>query len=302
VVVVPSAIYSLYLAGRYREALETAERAIDLCEGEPTLGAGVTIGNPYAWCLHYRGFLLNVFGRLEEGARELSRALEVAREQGDLETAGWAHLQHVNLAAYRGDPDGGLSHALQELEIAERIGDSFSRGWAYTYVGYAHLLREEWGEAAPALERGLEIVRESRTGLEAEALRMALIARALGVSDYERARELGREAVELARRQGARASEINALRLLASLLLVCGGPDGADEAETALEAGLKLARESGARGDEAQLLVLAVELPRVRGDGAGVERALREARELCAEIGATGHLERLEQELAALSA
>ena len=36
-----------------------------------------------------------------------------------------------------------LGHAQQALEIAERIGDSFSRSWAWFWLGMAEVMRDK---------------------------------------------------------------------------------------------------------------------------------------------------------------
>ncbi len=57
----------------------------------------------------------------------------------------------------------------------------------------------------------------------------------------------------------------------------------------------------GARPFEAQIHEVSAELGALLGDDPGREHELREAHRLYAEMGATGHAERLAQELAALS-
>jgi hypothetical protein len=65
------------------------------------------------------------------------------------------------------------------------------------------------------------------------------------------------------------------------------------EIEAALARALELARATGARAFEPLVHVELAELARQSGDPEGHERALRAAHRLFAEIGATGHAERL---------
>ena len=80
------------------------------------------------------------------------------------------------------------------LEIAERIGDSFSRSWAWLWLGQAEQMRGEWRQAIEALERSLAISRERRSAVEGDALRLAMLSESyLGLGDAERARALAEE-------------------------------------------------------------------------------------------------------------
>ena len=126
------------------------------------------------------------------------RALQAAREQGDLETEGWAHIGHVWLARSTGQAEMALAHATQGYEIAERIGDAFSRVWAIYYLGYARLMVGEANEAVAAIERSMELGREARTALDFESQRMAALSEALlSAGDWSGIEALARDAAAL---------------------------------------------------------------------------------------------------------
>jgi tetratricopeptide (TPR) repeat protein len=203
------------------------------------------------------------------------------------------------LADVTGEPEAALGHAQQALEIAERTGSSFSRAWAWFWLGAAEHTRCEWRRAIDALERSVAIVREGRTGVDADFWRLARLGESyLGLGDPERARALVQEGLEVARAQGHIPGEIHASLALARVLL--GSPDPAPRAqiEAALARALELARETGARAHEPLVHVELAELARQRGDEDGHERELREAHRLFTEVGASGHAERLAGELA----
>src|SRR5438552_4142233 len=42
--------YGPLCTGEHREAVAICDRAIELADGDPTVGAGITVGCPYAWC------------------------------------------------------------------------------------------------------------------------------------------------------------------------------------------------------------------------------------------------------------
>ena len=123
-------------------------------------------------------------------------------------------------AVFTGESDAALSHAQQALEIAERTGSSFSRAWAWLHLGRAEHMGGEWRQAIQALERSQAIARESRTGVEVDAVRLALLGEShLGIGDPERARALVEEGLAFARSQGAVPYEMHASLALARVLL-----------------------------------------------------------------------------------
>src|SRR5260370_29560232 len=109
----------------------------------------------------------------------LERVLEAAGEHGDHETETWSHGNYVALARSTGQPELALGHATQSYELAERIGDAFSRIFALYNLGYARMMAGEASEAVIALERSIELGREARTALEQEALRVSALSEAL---------------------------------------------------------------------------------------------------------------------------
>jgi adenylate cyclase len=291
--------YAFFRIGEYGEAVAIFDRAIELADGDPTLGGGIIAGCPYAFCHAFKGTLMVELGELEAGRRLLELGRKIAREQGDIEGVGWSHMWSTELAYFQGEPEAALAHAQQTLEIAERIGDSFSRAWAWFYLGSAEHMRSQWRRAIDAIERSRAIAREGRTGVEAEALRLALLGEAhLGLGDPERARDLVQESLEIARAQGHVPGEMHASIGLARVLLGSAGPAAHAEIEAALGRALELARETGAKAYEPLVHVELAELARQNGDEDGHERELREAHRLFTEIGASGHAERLAGELA----
>ena len=106
---------------------------------------------------------------------------------------GWSHMWAAWLAYFTGEPEAALAHAQQALEIAERIGDSFSRAWAWFWLGLAERMRGEWRRAIEAIERSLAIARERRTAVEGDAWRLALLGEAyLGLGDRGAGARAGR--------------------------------------------------------------------------------------------------------------
>jgi tetratricopeptide (TPR) repeat protein len=246
-----------------------------------------------------KGLPLVDLGQLEEAGRLFEQGRKIAREQGDIEVVGFSHNCSAWLAYFQGEPEAAIGHAQQGLEIAERIGSSFSRAWSWFWLGAVEHTRGEWRRAIDACERSAAIAREGRTAMEAEAWRAALLGESyLGLGDPERARTLVAEAVEIARAQGHVSFESRANLALARVLLGSTGTAARMEIEAALARALELGRRTGARAYEPLVHVELAELARQSGDQEGHERELREAHRLFSEIGASGHAARMQAELA----
>jgi class 3 adenylate cyclase len=301
VAVAPTA-YALYLIGEYREAVAICDRAIELAGGDPTVGADIVSGCPYAWCHANKGGFLVHLGELEEARRLIEQGRQLAREQGDLETVGFSHTWSALHAYFLGEPEAALGHGQQALEIAERIGHSFTLVWGWLWLGGAERMRGEWRRAIEALERSLAIAKERRTAVEGDAWRLAMLGESyLGLGDVERARALVEEGLEIAHARGQLSTEPHASLAQARVLLGSNGTAARAEIEAALARALELARDTGAKAYEPLVHVELAELARQSGDEEERERELREAHRLFTEIGATGHAERLSAELATVS-
>jgi predicted ATPase/class 3 adenylate cyclase len=291
--------YGSYCIGEYRDGLAMLDRAIELANGDPTVGAGITIGCPYAHGHALKGWFLVELGELEEGRNLIEKGRKIAAEQGDIEVVGFSHAFSATLAYFQGEPEAVLGHAQQGLEIAERIGSPFSRAHAWFFLGLAERMGREWRRAIDALERSLAIARDGGTAVEREGWRLALLGECyLGLGDPERARALVAEGLEIAHVRGNRPDEMHASLALARVLLGSAGTAERDRIEAALARALELAGETGAKSYEPLVHVELAELAGQSGDEDARERELREAHRLFSEIGASGHVERLQAELA----
>jgi tetratricopeptide (TPR) repeat protein len=247
----------------------------------------------------FRANCVAIQGRLEEGRSENQRGIELARAYDDTESLGWAHMQAVNIARLDGELSGAVAHGKQAVEIAERIGDAFSRAIAPSFLGMAYVSTGEAAAAIPHLERSLEIGRERRTALEFMPWTLSLLAEALAaVGDGGRARAVGEESLALTTERGTAGTELNARRALARVLMAAEGAAAGDEIETRLRESISISERIGARGEALQARMDLARLAALRGDESARRRALEEARALAEEIAATGHARRLAEELA----
>ena len=298
-ITVSGASYGMFLLGEFRDAIATLDRALELADGDITLGAGLSVGCPYAYALIFKGGYLANLGELDEATELLDRGTAMAREQGDIETAGWGHMWQTWLANYRGDPDAALANSRQSLEIAEHLGDAFSHIWALSLVGLAEGMQGNWARAVEVLEGATEIARERRTAADNEQYRIAMLAEAyLGVGDGKRAVGLAEEAVKLARERDHRCAVTFVNQRFAKVLLAVFGTRETARIEATLTEALDVARVTSSRIGEAMVLPARAELARQAGDDDAYQRDLADAHRLFVDCGAGGHAERLAGELA----
>lgn len=295
-------VYPLWCVGRYHDSLALCERAIEVADGDSSVGAHTAVACPLAGMHMGKGINLIMTGALPEALRWLRQSERVAADAGDIELVGWVHEHMAWMMHFIGDPDGAMRHARESLQFAERAGGSYSRTWAWFDLGWAHCARGEWREAIDALEQALA-VRERPTGADSDAWRLAVLAEAhLGLGDHDPARERAREAVALADEQGHVFAQTFTRLAQARVLRETAGVSAGPEIDAALRIAEARAEETGAVTFAPLLLVERAELARLGGDAAGHEALLRAALAQFVRIGATGHAERLSATLGVVPA
>jgi class 3 adenylate cyclase/tetratricopeptide (TPR) repeat protein len=296
----PPPAYALFMLGRLREALATIERGLELAAGDARLGADTLFVSPYAWSIMTRSFLLAYLGRLTDAADGLDRAMQLSRDQGDVEVLGYAHVNRAWLARQTGEVESALPHAVEAVDIAERMGNAYARTQAYSCLALAHVSRHGWDEAVEAGEQSLAISRERRTGVQFEPWTLATLAEAHQArGDGKTARATAKQAAALARERHIKVLEPITLLSFARVLMASEGAGARAEAQAALSRALALAREMEARSEEPLVHVELGRLACLNGDLAERERELREAHRLFAEIGADRHASALSRESSA---
>ena len=274
--------------GRLSTALAAADEAVQLFDSAP---GAIALGEA-ARVLMLRGILLTLAGKLQPASESLQRAEQLLPPDNDLLLGLYAvGLSH--LAMRRGDARATASHAERALDYAGRTGSGTGAASAHWPRGRAQLLLGDFEGALHSFEQALA------TGamLNLEGFYLAGIALAhLGLGDPLRARRTAEHAVVVARQRGHPISECEAQCTLAEVLTKTEGASAAPSIETALRECERLLAETGARYIEPVLHEERARLAAALGDAAGRERALGEARRLFTEMGATGHLERLDRE------
>jgi class 3 adenylate cyclase/tetratricopeptide (TPR) repeat protein len=293
-------MYPFYLAGRQHEALESLDRIVELTKDDPELGVGIAIANPRAWATAFRAPPLIALGRLDE-AREAAEAGAELCRRWDRESLGWTQTFYVNLVRSGvGEFDAEtLAHGRRAAEIADAIGDGFSRVIAYTWLGYTQLRCGEPDQGLESLERCLATIEGRGVGLEYEPAVRAYRARALAaLGNTEVAVQEGELAVRLAEERGA-ALFVPTVRLeLAVTLRERNTAGDAERAAALLDAALSEVAEMGVLPDIVQVRAERARLRELTGDAAGRDADRVEALALAREIGADRFVAELEAETA----
>ena len=235
--------YGYLASGEYEGCERLLDEALELAGDDHMAGAGVVIGCPYAFALHFKGVLARERMEFDRADELFDAGLRIAAEHGDPETESWTRGQKAILADLRGEPDA-LAQAERNLELTDRLGDIFSRTWALVYVSFVRLDIGDAAGALKAIERAEDIYREAMGGGgEAEAWRAALRAQALvRVGRTEEGLKEAERAATIAHERGMRWSQPRTLRALAEARVASGEIDGAMEA---WDEGAEVARQIG---------------------------------------------------------
>ena len=290
-------MYGSLLTGRLAEAVQAAREAIDLVGDNPAVGvgAGVRSFGAVPFFAQFRGFLLGITGDLEQGGRTLERGVEIARDRGDLELVAWGRVLQVWSMRYSGAAERASDIAREAVEIGERTGGTITRATARLAEGIAHLLNEDWSRAVEALERSLAIAKKGGAGTEYAPWMLTYLAEALlGGGQPGLARARAEEAAEIAGEATMLLFELEAQLTLGRALLGGNGAAARPAASRALGRALELVDETAAKSAEPLIRVELARLARESGEEARCEGELRMARRLFTEVGAAGHLARLD--------
>jgi tetratricopeptide (TPR) repeat protein len=239
----------------------------------------------FAPALH--GLLLAETGRLDDAKADLDRAGKLLPRSSSV--ARWLVLEYfyMILDTHRGAFEVANRRAVRFLEQSERHKNRFAVGQALLVLGECSLVAGRYHEAIDHLERTLE---QGHSTLFPRA-QAPLIFAFTRVGDRDRAREL----LEVWRAHGS--PPFDSRTHIARAMIELSDPEEFSDAEAYLDEIERLAIESGTLYFRAPHRECRAALAARRDDDEGRLHHLREAQLLYAEMGATGHAERLAREL-----
>lgn len=237
--------YAYLCAGDFPGYDRALDEMMDLAGRDPSIGAGIILHSPMAWAEMGKGMVRREQGDIDGAGGFFERALRLANDAGDPETASWIRSNQVGLLAMRGDVEGALAMARRNCELTERIGDVFSRSLARAHLAWAHVAAEEYEEALVAIEDADRIYCEAMEfGGEMEAWRLQIKSQALtGLGRTEEAIEFAERAVAVSDERGLLWSHPIALLTLGRGLNAAGRHE---EAAEALDEAGRIARKTNA--------------------------------------------------------
>ena len=238
-----AAAYAPMCAGRLDVCERRLDQALELAGDDVTAGAGIVISCPVAWAHMAKGIIRRNQNRLDEAEELIRYALELAGEQGDVETESWSRGNLADLLAVRGNLDEALGHAQRNYELTERLGDVFTRTWALVNLSLVRSKKGDGAGAVDAIERANRIYDEAMdNGGEAEAWRGMVLARALlCIGRIDEARDAAEQSSRMAREREMFLTLPISLRTLAEAQIAAGDP----RAIETLGEGAKVSAELG---------------------------------------------------------
>ncbi len=283
-------VFGLASVGPMTEAAGTLAQLDEICGTDPMTGVDAVGYNVHDTGLVFGSRCSTAAGQLGEARAQQRRALEFYALRPMAEFHVWALAQSAHIANFTGaadDVDAAAGDAAAALALALDVNNVMCTIKAEQAAGLAALLQGDADTAAALLMQALDRGRTHGCVLD-EGSALAYLARAqLALANPTAARERAAEAVEVARRQGARVIECHALLTQAQILRGTGDLAGA---RAAVDAGEALAAETGAATYAA---FLAEERARLDEDPS----ALKACADGYDAIGATGHARRLREEL-----
>jgi class 3 adenylate cyclase/tetratricopeptide (TPR) repeat protein len=239
-----AASFAYLMAGDFDGFEAALDEVLEMVGDDQAIGANIILGSPIAWGLMGKGMVRRE--RLEfDAAEELfDRALRVAIEADDPETASWIRGNQAGLMAMRTEPQAALALARRNVELTDKLGDVFSRSLALSNLSWTQLNTGDAEGSLTSIEEADRLYRETMdSGGEMVGWRAHLRSQALReVGRLEEAVEEAEWAAEVSRERGFMWTYPAAMLALARAL-DAAGREGAVEALAEAE---RVARETGA--------------------------------------------------------
>jgi adenylate cyclase len=287
---------ALFHWGRLSEGLRAIDETLELAGGDLELGAGhhpMSVPN-FAWW--QKGALLMWMGHPREAASCYERSLAVATERQEHAAASTINVYYgPALEELTGVSQQAVTRSLRAVEDAERAGSPFFGLFGRLYLGWAQLMHGQVAEALESLLHADHVQRELGIGTVQLNLGQALLAEAhLAAGDAAHARIVANRCIV---ERDTWVFELRAHLARSRVLRALDGRAARAAVEASLARADVLLEWSGARAFEPFIVEERARLCDVLGDEKAAAGYVREAQRLFAEVGATGHVERLAKEI-----
>jgi tetratricopeptide (TPR) repeat protein len=143
-----------------------------------------------------------VVGRTEESLEMQERAIELANSAGDLNTIGYAMSNAAAAYLEMGDQEKTEELLDGAVPIFGKLNDRVMIATMHLYRGYLHNLKKEWEWAKEQFKQSLDVLRRLDVPLKLGHWLFEVSQVYVENEEYEEARELLDEALDLATRGG----------------------------------------------------------------------------------------------------
>jgi class 3 adenylate cyclase len=293
--------YCCQVAGHVPQCMEACQRLVRRAGGDPHAGRAIVGFSPLIWAEWVIGWMLAQGGRFDACWPHVERARQWAREHGDQEQLTFT-LTFPSACAYLsgGAPRGPLADllraSLEAVEVAEAIGNTYSQLWGSAALGMTYFLKGDHGASEEHLRDALAQARSAGTGLDYEALFLAVFADScLARGDVQAAISKAREAINAADSGGAWFQGALARAALIDALVRSSAPES--EIKAVIAAARELVHKSGGNSLLPRLLEAEARLDG-RSDRSALQAGLRAAEAMYRAMGAPDPADRLIKELA----
>jgi predicted ATPase/class 3 adenylate cyclase len=185
---------------RYLEAkvLNNIANAVGLSQGdyasaleyfEQSLVINQELGNLLGQCtaLANLGWVSSALGDYDAAQDYYHKALTLAREVDARSDEAYTLINLSAAAVGRGNPTIALAWAEKAFDLSQKLGDTTADGWAYFYMGHAHLLSKNYRPAREAFQESIRIREEINVPVLVAEARAGLAEAALAMQDFEMA-------------------------------------------------------------------------------------------------------------------
>jgi adenylate cyclase len=293
VMLINTATHGMFAAGEITEALALFQRAIEVADGDTTLG-NFFFESPLAWAITLRGLARCSLGH--SGWRDdLQAGLAMAREAQGI-TQATVTTYGCGMAVMNGAlvPDAAaLEYTADALRTAERSGDDVSLAWARVAHGIM-LVREHGGD--PAVGIDLLVKGRQQAFRQADLLTVAMADIQLAeckahTGDTGAAIEIAGATVAQMFDSGEVIFRGPASTVLVESLLSRGTAQDLHEAQAAIDRLAAVPTDPAFVLNEIQLLRMRALLARAHGDDTAYREYRDRYRALAESLGFEGHME-----------
>ncbi|PJE19234.1 MAG: cyclase [Mycobacterium sp.] len=274
------------------EALRLSQHAIDLADGDATMG-NLVISSPLAGAIMLRGCARCCLGD-PEWRSDVDRSAEMVRPFDVTLRAVLMVFKYSLAVNETWLPDAAdLHEAAVVLDMAERSGDDFTLGCARYVRGLTLLTHRDQDR-----DEGIALLTAAREAAVQERFTMAMIGfidthlanEKIRLGDIDNAIECARTAVEADYASGEMLTRAAAVAVLVQALLTRAMPADIQEAHAAVERLAAVPTEPGFVVNRIWLLRLRALLARAHGDEEAYRDYRDRYREMADSLGFEGHI------------